>query len=875
MAKVCVLVLAAGTALLGARVAGAAEGPSPAVTSSSVLLERLATLRPSPPGLIAPPLGFSTATPFGNLSEIATLTAEIERRAKRSSEGAELHAYAVTELLARRCDRAADLLRIALATVEERRWRHDLGVAIACADPDDPFARLEALEQLQRANGAGNSGDSLVALARSVGLAIPLRTETSARLGGRIGAVITARLFDWALAESTDAAAAAHAAGEIEAVITAARAAGDHTLDQLAGRLDAALAAGLREFHPQHQRYLRGDCSDAPRWLDPAGLPEPLVLRRRLMAAACRLQQDRAEAERSIDDIHRTIRDRSMHWLEVRVLWTAGVARVQAGDPDGARLAYTQARTLARELGDPEAEAALTDRLLDLADRSDPATLQLAVEAAIVSATQPSPRIHLAALLALARIAAEQGFSWTAHQATSLAETITTGWDGAPRADVLAAHARAAVDVGRLDDADRALTEGFRTIDESSDPAASAVRARLLLSRGKLAIARRAHDLATADFEAADAVLIANDLRSNAAAARIELGTMYADLGRLERAEALFDAAQGHGPDSTVLAQLARLRAILALEAGAPAAALEIACGTPPSSTTPRLIALRDPRGHVGLVWTAPGGVGGSRVESWPRVAALLEGFTAAARQRGPANWGASLLAQARALLPLLPFSSSTSVEIIAEPELWAIPFEALWPELELTLVAPRGGPVSRPTGPIDRVLALGQRSHDLAEVDDEIGAIASIWGERSSVRAVEQPWIVSRSAAADLVHIAAHGPIPSDSRPPNDAHLLVLNGCSTAGLERPSRYFELAWDQDTAVIATLWDVDDTLAAEIAKVLHAELAQGRSPASALGAARATQRPVFAWQVDAWRLFAPATAETHQACPSLVSHHGDP
>jgi hypothetical protein len=839
-----------GLALLRAGSASAAEAPSPDTAPASVLLERLAALRPSPAELIEPPIGFSTTTPVGDLVAVAELTAEIERRAKRSSDGTDLHASAVTALLARRCDRAADLLRIALAATEVRRWRHDLGIAIGCSDPDDPLSRLEALEQLLRARDPADSGDSLVALARSVGLAIPPRSDTAPQLGTQIGAVLTARLFDWAATESTDPAAAAQAAAAIETVITAARAAGDHTLDELAGRFDAQLAAGLREFHPQHQRYLRGDCSDAPMWVDSAGLPNPLVLRRRLMAAACLLQQDRASAELSIDDIHRTIRDRSMRWLEVRVLWTAGVARVQAGDPEGARRAYAQALEISRGLGDPEAVAGLADRLLDLADRSNPATLQLAVEATIVSATQPSPRVRLAALLALARIAAEQGFFWTAHQATLLAEGITTGWDGAARGEVLAAHARAAGDVGRFDEADRALAEGFDTLEGSSDPAASSVRARLLLSRGKLAIVRRNYDLAAADFEAASAVLIANDLRSNAA------------------------AAQNQGPDRTTLVRLARLRALLAIEAGTPAKALEIACGATGSTVAQRLVAIRDPRGHVGLLWTAPGGAGGVRIRDWPRLEALLDGFAAAARQRGPADWGKSLLAQARELLPPLPFSDATAVEIIAEPELWAIPFEALWPELDLTLLAPSGSR-SRPPAPINHVAAIGQLSHELAEVEGEIAAIATIWGARASAEAVDQAWLAGQSAAADLVHIAAHGPIPSQAQPPNGARLLVLNGCSTAGLERPSRYFELAWEQGTATIATLWDVDDTLAAEIAKGLHAELARGRSPSSALRAARAAQREAAAWQVDAWRVSVAASAEVQRVCPSLLSGSTNP
>lgn len=102
-----------------------------------------------------------------------------------------------------------------------------------------------------------------------------------------------------------------------------------------------------------------------------------------------------------------------------------------------------------------------------------------------------------------------------------------------------------------------------------------------------------------------------------------------------------------------------------------------------------------------------------------------------------------------------------------------------------------------------------------------------------------------------------------------------MLNGCSTAGLERPSRYFELAWEQGTATIATLWDVDDTLAAEIAKGLHAELAGGRSPSSALRAARAAQRKAAAWQVDAWRVSVAASAEIQRVCPSLLSGSTNP
>jgi tetratricopeptide (TPR) repeat protein len=867
MTKTRRLMVVVGAALLchGSAVAGEPQSPS-AAASPSALLERLAALRPSPAALIEPPVGFSTTTPFGDLVVIAELTAEIERRAQDGNDPEALHAFAVTEILGGRCQRAADLLRIALANAEVSRRRHDLGIAVACSDPGDPLARLEALEQLLRARGPSHSG-SLTELARTIGLAIPLRSGEAPELGTRIGGMMTALLFDWAAKLETDAVAAAAIEAEIEAAIADARAAGDHTLDSLAARLDPHLAARLRDFAPQHQRYQRGDCRDAPAWAEAEGLPEALVLRRRLMAAACHLQQDRGVAEQQIEAVLTAIAGRSMRWLEARAHWTAGVARIQAGDLEGGRRAYALALDLAKQLGDPEAEAGLADRLLEIADRANPATLELAVEAAIVAATQPSPRVRLAALLALARIAAEQGYLWTAHQATTLAQSITSDWEGAPRGDVLAAHARAAGDIGRFEDADLALAEGFSTLEGSSDPAADSVRARLRLSRGKLAITRRRHDLAAADLEAASATLLASDLRSNAAAARIDLGTLYADLGRIGDAKALLDSARDLGPDATVLARIARLRSLLALEGGVPAEALEIACGTSSADATQRLIVVRDPRGPLGVLWTGPSGIGGGQVRDWRRLGALLDGFAAAARQRGPAAWGESLLAEARGLLPALPFPTSSSVEVITDPDLWAIPFEALWPALELTVVAPANH-VGPPAEPIGRVVAFGQRDPDLATVSDELAAIASIWGDRASVRALDRPWVTDE-ATADLVHIAAHGPIPAEAQPPADARLLILNGCSTAGLARPPGYFERAWQRGAGTIATRWDVEDTLAAAIATGLHAELARGRSPARALSAARAAQRPVAGWHVDAWRLFVPASVESQRACPSLL------
>lgn len=320
-----------------------------------------------------------------------------------------------------------------------------------------------------------------------------------------------------------------------------------------------------------------------------------------------------------------------------------------------------------------------------------------------------------------------------------------------------------------------------------------------------------------------------------------------------------FSAARG-GVEATAEAELARVRELEALASGLPrhaeAAALD--------ETGPLVLAFVEARGAL---WRATAGQGPPSLERLALSAQDARHLVAALRARP--HEGAAATALGAALLPagLAAVAPARKLALITDGALAGLPVAALrtqgrylvelralelWPDL----AAGRGqGPTqravhvlaaSRPRGGAARLVAA---EAEAAQVGAQVGA-APLVGERATVAALRA------AAGGELLHLAAHGGVDAggaflelaDGRVTAGEvlawgaapRLVVLASCASGARPQGSLWGALGGAflaaGSTAVVATLWSVEDAAAAGLIRELYA--ARWREdPAAALASAQ--------------------------------------
>ena len=239
---------------------------------------------------------------------------------------------------------------------------------------------------------------------------------------------------------------------------------------------------------------------------------------------------------------------------------------------------------------------------------------------------------------------------------------------------------------------------------------------------------------------------------------------------------------------------------------------------------------------------------------------------------------------------PLLPFIKHNHLVIIPHDVLHYLPFAALWDAEQEEYLADRYtiryAPSAtalqfiQPQKPVDtpQPLVIGNPDASLPFATEEAVAVAELYNSKPILRREATEAVLrSRSAQADILHIAAHGlyePInPMYSRielaPAGGydgrlevheiygldlkaANLVVLSACDTSvgmisrGDEVASLNRAFLAAGAPAVVTSLWPVDDAASGALMVAFHENLRAGVHAAQALQRAQMTVRSEAAW-----------------------------